>query len=61
MIKLIKYGYITKSDLVISQTIAISVFERSESVTKNQEEFAGVKFETRLDDDGSIKDLTPRR
>ena len=34
-----------------------AVISREEAVAKNQEELAGVMFETFLDDDGSLKDF----
>ena len=34
-----------------------AIISREEAVAKNQEELAGVMFETFLDDDGSIKDI----
>ena len=34
-----------------------AAISREEAVAKNQEELAGVMFETFLDDDGSIKDI----
>ncbi|MDE7419589.1 MAG: hypothetical protein K2N35_05220, partial [Muribaculaceae bacterium] len=34
-----------------------AAISREEAVAKNQEELAGLMFETFLDDDGSIKDI----
>ena len=46
---------------IAAQTSLVERFEatisREEAVAKNQEELAGVMFETFLDDDGSIKDI----
>ncbi|MBD5364484.1 MAG: hypothetical protein HDR79_05985 [Bacteroides sp.] len=46
---------------IATQTSLVERFEaaisREEAVAKNQEELAGVVFETFLDDDGSIKDI----
>ena len=46
---------------IATQTSLVERFEaaisREETVAKNQEELAGVMFETFLDDDGSIKDF----
>ena len=46
---------------IATQTSLVERFEaaisREEAVAKNQEELAGVMFETFLDDDGSIKDI----
>lgn len=46
---------------IATQTSLVERFEaaisREEAITKNQEELAGVMFETFLDDDGSIKDI----
>ncbi len=46
---------------IAEQTSLVERFEvaisREEAVAKNQEELAGVMFETFLDDDGSIKDI----
>ena len=50
-----KKSLATQSSLVERFEAAIS---REEAVAKNQEELAGVMFETFLDDDGSIKDIT---
>ena len=46
---------------IAAQTSLVEIFEaaisREDAVAKNQEELAGVMFETFLDDDGSIKDI----
>ena len=49
-----KKSIAAQSSLIERFEVAIS---REETVAKNQEELAGVMFETFLDDDGSIKDI----